>query len=89
VSSCKLNLKVIPGSSKSEIVGWLGESLKVKVAAPPDKGKANKEVEAVICNALELAKGTAQIVSGNTSQQKVVQIKGLSLSEVRKLLSLK
>jgi len=40
----RLSLKVVPGSSRDEIVGWLGDSLKVKVKAPPDKGRANEAV---------------------------------------------
>jgi len=40
----RLSLKVVPGSSRDEIVGWLGDSLKVKVMSPPEKGHANEAV---------------------------------------------
>ena len=86
MSSCRLKLKVIPGASKSEIVGWLGDSLKVKVTAPPEKGKANKEVEALLSKALKLPKVMVRIVSGTTSQQKTVEIEGLTLTGIRQLL---
>lgn len=39
----RLSLKLVPGSSRDEVVGWLGDSLKVKVKAPPEKGRANKK----------------------------------------------
>ena len=87
MSSCRLSLKVVPGASRTEIVGWLGDSRKVKVAAPPKKGKANKAVEAIISDTLGLANGAARIVKGSTSQQKVIEIKGLSQAEVRSLIS--
>ncbi|MFV2005679.1 MAG: DUF167 domain-containing protein [Gammaproteobacteria bacterium] len=40
----KLHIKVIPSSSKDCIAGWLEDTLKVKVKAPSEKGKANKSV---------------------------------------------
>ena len=44
----RLSLKFVPGSSRDEIVGWLGDSLKVKVKAPPEKGRANETVIALL-----------------------------------------
>ncbi|MCX6955502.1 MAG: DUF167 domain-containing protein, partial [Verrucomicrobia bacterium] len=38
--SCTLAIKAIPNAPRSEVIGWLGESLKVKVHAPPVEGKA-------------------------------------------------
>ena len=70
----KLQLKVIPSSSKDCIVGWLEDSLKVKVKAPPDKGKANKAVIKVLEKELKLAKGSIEITSGTTSSRKVIEI---------------
>jgi uncharacterized protein (TIGR00251 family) len=40
-------VKVVPGSSRDQIMGWLGDPLKIKVTAPPEKGKANEAVVAV------------------------------------------
>ena len=40
----ELEVKVVPGASRSEVTGWLGDSLKIRVAAPPERGKANAAV---------------------------------------------
>jgi uncharacterized protein YggU (UPF0235/DUF167 family) len=50
----RLILKVVPGSSREEIVGWLGDSLKVKVKAPPETGRANEAVIALLADRLGL-----------------------------------
>ena len=81
--SIKLKLKVVPGASKSEIVGWLGDALKVRVAAPPEKGKANAAVAKLLCRKLSLPPGSARIVAGTSSPQKVVELDGLTEAELR------
>ena len=85
--SCKFPIKVVPGSSRTDIAGWLGDTLKVRVSAPPERGKANAAVEALLNETLGLARGSAKIVSGSTSQRKMVQIRGLSESEFRQKLA--
>jgi len=70
----RLQIKVIPNSSKDCIVGWLGDSLKIKVKAAPEKGKANKAVINVLEKTLALNKGTINITCGTTSSRKTVEI---------------
>lgn len=70
----KLQIKVIPSSSKDCIVGWLEDTLKIKVKAPPDKGKANKAVINVLEKTLSLPKGSINIDSGLTSCLKIINI---------------
>ena len=48
----KIQVKVIPSSSRDAIAGWLGEALKVRVSAPPERGLANAAVETVVAAAL-------------------------------------
>ncbi len=71
----KLKIKVIPSSSKDCLVGWLQDALKVKVKAPPEKGKANKAVIKVLEKSLALAKGSVTIAGGATSCHKIVEIR--------------
>lgn len=70
----KLHIKVIPSSSRDCIAGWLEDTLRVKVQAPPEKGKANKAVIKVLEKSLKLAKGSVSIESGFTSCNKIVEI---------------
>ncbi|MFP6608142.1 MAG: DUF167 domain-containing protein, partial [Myxococcota bacterium] len=47
-----MRVKVVPGSSRDAIAGWLGEALKVRVRAPAERGKANASVEKIVADAL-------------------------------------
>ena len=83
----RLSVKVIPGSSRSVIAGWLGDALKVKVAAAPERGKANAAVQALLSEALGVPAKNVTIVSGPTSPRKVVEIAGLSEEKLRRKLA--
>ena len=80
---CILQIKAAPNSAKDEIQGWLGDSLKVRVQAPPTDGKANDSLCAFIAEKLSLPKGAVTLVSGASSRQKRLSIQGLSEQQVR------
>jgi uncharacterized protein len=83
----RLQVKAIPGASRDCVVGWLGDTLKVRVTAPAERGKANAAIETIIAEALGLPRRCAQVVAGTTSPRKVVEITGLSEAEVYRRLS--
>jgi uncharacterized protein len=82
-----LLVKVVPASSRNCIAGWLGDTLKVRVTAQPERGKANAAVEATIAEALGISIASARVIQGRTSPRKVVEILGLSEAEVYRRLS--
>jgi uncharacterized protein (TIGR00251 family) len=82
----RLPIKVVPGSSRNGIAGWLGETLRVRVTAPAEDGRANAAVEATLARALGLPRGAAKIVAGGRSPWKTVEIEGVSDAEVRRRL---
>jgi len=83
----KLHIKVIPSSSRDSIVGWLEDTLKIKVKAPPEKGKANKAVIKLLEKKLKLCKGSVQIESGATTSRKTIEIHGIDESNLIKRLA--
>lgn len=82
----RLRLKVVPGSSRTCIAGWLGDVLRVRVTAPPEHGKANAAVEALLREALALPAGHVRVAAGHSSPRKVVEIVGLAEAELRRRL---
>lgn len=83
----KLAIKVVPKSSRNGVVGWIGDALKVRVTAAPERGRANDAVEEVIAGVLDVPRGQVRVVAGHTSPRKVVEIDGLDDSEVRRRLA--
>ena len=76
--SCRLKVKVVPGAARTEIVGRLGEAVKVRVAAPPEGGRANREVVAVLAERLGLPRAQVTVLSGQSSPAKVIGLVGVS-----------
>jgi len=83
----RLSVKVVPKSSRNAVAGWVGEALKICVTAPPEKGKANAAVEAVLAEVLGVATKSVRIVSGHASPRKTVEIDGLDEDEVGQRLA--
>jgi uncharacterized protein (TIGR00251 family) len=70
-----LNLRVIPKSSRNEIVGMLPDgSLKVKITAAPEKGRANAALCDLLARELGVSRRAVEIVRGATSQVKQVVV---------------
>lgn len=84
--TCRLEVKIVPGSSRNQIVGWLGQCLKVKVAAPPEKGKANRAVINLLSDQLSLTADAFTIVHGLSSPRKVIEIRGVTAQQLEKAL---
>ena len=82
----RLRIKVVPGSSRSCIAGWLGDALRVRVTAPPEHGKANAAVEGLLRETLALPAGQVKVSAGHSSPRKVVEIAGLTEAEIRRRL---
>jgi uncharacterized protein (TIGR00251 family) len=69
----RITIKVIPNSKKNE-VNTTGESLIVRVTAPPVGGKANKAVIAVLATHFKVKKRSIRIVQGEMARNKVIEI---------------
>ena len=72
-----LRVKVIPRSPKSEIAGQMADgTLKVKIAAPPEKGKANEALCTFFARHYGVPRSAVTIVSGHAAPLKLVRIDG-------------
>ena len=69
-----LNIKVIPGASKSGIAEVKDDRLKLRIAAVPEDGKANEELRSFLAKALKLPKRDIVIKSGEKSRFKILRL---------------
>ena len=74
-----ITVKVVPGASRTAVVGVLGTRLKVAVAAAPEGGKANKAVCELLAAALRVPRRDVRLVDGKTRPEKRVAVTGIGV----------
>lgn len=83
-----IRVKVIPGARADTIVGPLGDRLKVRVSAPPEQGKANAAVLALLAASLGSKPAALELVAGHANPEKTVRVRGFTVTEVAERLGL-
>lgn len=78
-------VRVVPRASKSEIIGEQDGALRVRLAALPVEGAANKELIRLIARALRVPSRAVQITSGHTSKTKFVRVAGVAKEQLLRL----
>ena len=82
----RLRLRVAPGSRRPGVAGKHGDAWKVRVAQPPEDGRANEAVVALLAEALELPRSAISIVSGHSGRDKIVALDGIDTAEAERRL---
>src|SRR6476660_7313034 len=84
--STRVRLRVSPGAKSAQVVGRHGEGWKVRVAAPPEGGRANDAVVNLLADALDLSRRDVAIVAGHGGRDKVVRLAGIGPEETERRL---
>ena len=82
-----LTVYVQPGAARAGVVGRYGDALKLKVAAPPERGKANAAVAKLLAAELGVRAADVEIVSGHGGRRKRVHVAGVGADHVDAWLS--
>jgi hypothetical protein len=80
--------KIVPGSSRTMVSGVLDTMIKIRVAAAPEKGKANQCLIAFLAGQLGVKKNAIEIIAGQTSPIKQIRVAGLSAADLLDRLGL-
>jgi hypothetical protein len=83
----RLRLRVVAGSKSPGVVGRHGDAWKLRVAAPPERGRANEAAVALLAETLRIRPDEVKLVAGHGSRDKVVEVSGMAPSEAERRLS--
>lgn len=78
---CRVRVKVVPGASRTKVVGVLGDRLKIAVAAPPEAGKANRAVCELLAESFALSKSAVSVAAGRSQPQKTIMLSGITVRD--------
>ncbi len=81
--SCVLLVRVTPRSSRDEVVGWDGDTLRVRLRAPPVEGRANEALCRFLAAKLGVALSGVSVVSGASARTKRVRVQGTTEAVAR------
>jgi uncharacterized protein (TIGR00251 family) len=82
-----VRLRVAPGAARAAVVGRHGDGWKVRVAAAPERGRANEAVLQLLAETLALPRTSVSLVSGSTSRDKIVELAGIPPEEIDRRLA--
>lgn len=86
-TTTRLRLRVAPGAARAAVVGRHGDAWKVRVAAAPERGRANDAVLELIADTLHVPRTSVALVSGAGSRNKIVELTGLAPDEIEQRLA--
>jgi uncharacterized protein len=87
VKATRIMVKVQPGAHRSELAGLAAGVWKIKIAAPADKGKANRELIDFLSDKLDVPKAGITILKGLTSHNKTLLVQSISAAEIETRLA--
>jgi uncharacterized protein (TIGR00251 family) len=81
-----IRIKAVPGASRDEIAGAVGDRLKVRVSAPPQAGRANAAICRLVAAALGVKARRVTVERGHAGAEKVLRVAGCDAGFVRAAL---
>jgi uncharacterized protein (TIGR00251 family) len=75
-------VRVQPGARRDEIVGWTGDRLRIRVAAPPEAGRANRAVTSLLATTFAVPRAHVVLVAGAASRDKLFRVGALGPREL-------
>lgn len=84
----RLRIRAQPKASRTELAGEHGDALKIRIAAPPVDGEANRELLRFLAKRLHVTGSSIRVVSGESGRNKVIEVQGTSPTAILAALNM-
>ncbi len=84
-NSIRITVQVKPRASRNRVEGWKDDVLVVRLTSPPVEGAANNALLKLLAKKLGIARGRLEIVGGQRSRSKIVEIDGITHTRLREV----
>lgn len=85
---CRIRIHASPRASRSKVIGYYDERVKIQLAAPPVDGAANEELVRFLAKSLGVSKSAVTLCAGATGKRKTVEVDGIDELRAATLLGL-
>ncbi len=82
MGGARLSVKVTARAAGDQVVGWTAGRLRVRITAPPEGGRANAALEALLAERVGRPRRAVRVVTGHTSTLKLVEFAGLEQADL-------
>jgi uncharacterized protein len=82
----RFRVRVVPRARRSEVAGLWSDCLKIRLAAPPVEGAANRALVAFVAARLGVRQAQVELIGGETSREKTLRVQGVTVQQVRERL---
>lgn len=83
----RITITVSPGAARNELIGRHGDGWRARVAAPPERGRANEALVDLLAGLLDVPRSSVRVVAGRGGRAKVVEVDGLDPLELESRLA--
>lgn len=87
MSAGRVTIHVVPRARTTELAGVHGDAIRIRIAAPPANGAANKELLRYVAETLGVPQRSVRLVSGALARRKVIEVDGVSAEGLRRTLT--
>lgn len=81
-----IRVRVIPNATENDVIGRIGSTVRLKVAAPDIDGEANRELCRFLADFFEVRSRMVKIVRGEKGREKTVEIEGRTEEELKDVM---
>jgi uncharacterized protein len=83
----RVAITVSPGAARTELVGRHGDGWRARVAAPPERGRANRALVELVAELVGVRRDRVAVVAGGSGRRKVLEVEGLDTAELDRRLA--